>query len=240
MRKMILGCLLFLLAVRGLAYAEATDPAVRTSEEKRPAGPAAGPEPCAAHGRPAQARPGPGRQVPAGAGARPDDGGLPPAGGTGAEGRGLRRLGLRRRQATDRPHRGTLPLGRQPDVRRHGRRALQGAGGLPRQGDEGGAGQARQRLPRRADGRPGHRRRDALSAGGAGRHPLGRLRPQRHVVAVVHAAQDLRRPARRLSLHRQQDRAGGRDQVRRLGRGDCREARPTPRSSGCSTPSSAA
>ena len=34
MRKMILGSLLFLLAVRGLAYAEATNPAVKTSEEK--------------------------------------------------------------------------------------------------------------------------------------------------------------------------------------------------------------
>ena len=47
-------------------------------------------------------------------------------------------------------------------------------------------------------------------AGGSGsrevaqrRHPLGRLRPERSLVALVHAAQDLRRPARRLPVHRQ-------------------------------------
>ena len=36
-----------------------------------------------------------------------------------------------------------------------------------------------------------------------GDHPLAAVRPQRHVVALVHAAQDLRRPARRLPPHRQ-------------------------------------
>ena len=38
-----------------------------------------------------------------------------------------------------------------------------------------------------------------------GQHPVGELRSQRPVVAVVHAAQDLRRPARRVSPHRQPD-----------------------------------
>ena len=44
--------------------------------------------------------------------------------------------------------------------------------------------------------------REAFAASLQGRHPLRRLRPQRPLVAVVHAAQDVRRPARRVSPHR--------------------------------------
>ena len=61
-------------------------------------------------------------------------------------------------------------------------------------------------------------RREAFARGRQGEHPVGRLRSQRPVVAVVHAAQDLRRTARRLSLHRQPHGARRRDEVRRVGR----------------------
>ena len=49
--------------------------------------------------------------------------------------------------------------------------------------------------------------RAALCRGGPRRYPLGRLRPERPLVALVRAAQDLRRAARRLSLHGQPHRA---------------------------------
>ncbi len=71
----------------------------------------------------------------------------------------------------------------------------------------------RRRFCRRAAGREGSIRRSV-----EGQHPLGELRSQRAVVAVVHAAQDVRRTARRLSPHRQPDGARHRDQVRAVGR----------------------
>ena len=126
--------------------------------------------------------------------------------------RRLHRLG-RRRPAADRTHRRTSPLGRQPDVGRDRRRALQAARRLHRLRAEDRAGQARRRLCRRAA-----RRARGVRRGVEGQHPLGELRSQRSVVALVHAAQDFRRAARRLSPHRQQDRARHRDQVRAMGR----------------------
>ena len=86
------------------------------------------------------------------------------------------------------------------------------------------SGRAGRRLYRRADGPQSRRRKDSLPAAQPGHHPLRRLRPERHVVAVVRAAQDFRRPARRLSLHRKPHGPRSRDQVRGLGGSHSRAA----------------
>ena len=59
----------------------------------------------------------------------------------------------------------------------------------------------------------------SVSASWPGKRPVGRFRSERLVVAVVRAAQDLRRLARRLPLHGQPHGPGDRGQVRRVGRG---------------------
>ncbi len=61
-----------------------------------------------------------------------------------------------------------------------------------------------------------------VQPGGPGQYPLRRLRPQRPVVALVRRAQNLRRAARRLSLHGKPPGPGSGNQVRRLGRGNSR------------------
>ena len=118
----------------------------------------------------------------------------------------------------DGPHRRPLSLGGEPDVRRDGRSAVQGTGRLSRGRAPGRSGRARRRLHRRP-GRPQRRAgQDPLRPARRRGHPLVRLRPQRDVVAVVRPAQDLRRAARRPSLHREPRRARGRDPFRGLGR----------------------
>ena len=115
--------------------------------------------------------------------------------GLDAEGAGLHRLG-RRRPPAHGPHRRPPSLGREPDVGRVGRSALQAACRLHRLRAEGGAGRARRRLRRRAA-------RCARSVRGRleRQHQGRKLRSERPLVAVVHAAQDVCGPARRLSLH---------------------------------------
>src|SRR5207245_2792334 len=71
---------------------------------------------------------------------------------TPAGGRARRRLG-RGRPKPHRSHRGSLSLGGEPDVVRHGRPAVQAARGLHRRGAETGAGRAPRWLSERAQGR---------------------------------------------------------------------------------------
>ncbi len=118
-----------------------------------------------------------------------------------------------RRPAADRPHRRALSLGGQPDVVRHRRRPLQAARRLHRQRNESRSGQERRRLRRRPS-----RRARRLCRGLEGQHPIGQLRSQRSLVAVVHAPQDVCRTPGRLSPHRQPDGARRRNQVRGVGR----------------------
>ena len=96
-------------------------------------------------------------------------------------------------------------------------------------------GQQRRRIRRRAARREGGVRRSL-----EGQHQVGELRSQRPVVAVVHAAQDVRRAARRVSPHRQPDRARRRSQVCADGPRSTSRRWTMRRSSGCWPPSSAA
>ncbi len=119
----------------------------------------------------------------------------------------------------DRPHRGSLPVGREPDVCGHRRPAVQATGRLPggpAQGSPGPAGRRLHRRPTRQGRRPGE---SAFPGAGRGKHPLERIRPERPVVALVRAPQDLRGAARRLPLHGQSHGHRRGDQVRRVGRG---------------------
>ena len=122
------------------------------------------------------------------------------------------------RPTVDGPHRGPLPLGREPDVRRDRRPAFQAAGRQPGRSAQRGAGPAGRRIHRRAEGPRRRRGQGALRGSGEGHDPVGRLRPQRPLVALVRAPQDLRRAARRVPPDRQSHGPGGGDQVRRVGR----------------------
>ena len=80
--------------------------------------------------------------------------------------------------------------------------------------------QARGRLP----GRPG-KWQGTIRGSRPGEYPLRRFRPERAVVAVVCAPQDLRRLAGCVSFHRQCHGPGSGNQVRRLGPGNSLSAR---------------
>ena len=114
-----------------------------------------------------------------------------------AEGARLHRLG-RRRPAAHRAHRRPPPVGGQPDVggdrrRRFKQRADYIVAELKIVQDANGDGFA--------GALPGVR--EAFADVSKGNIQIGQLRSERPVVALVHAAQDVRRPARCLSPHRQ-------------------------------------
>ena len=142
-----------------------------------------------------------------------------------AEGARLHRLG-RGRPAAHRAHRRPPSVGGQPDVGGDRRRPLQAARRLHRRRAEDRAGRERRRL-RRRPARASAKRSPTCQQG---QHPLGELRPERPVVALVHAAQDVRRPARRVPPHRQSHGARDRGEVRAVGgaipRADERRADP--------------
>ena len=182
----------------------------------RPAVPGCGPSAAAdrgpSHRRTAEAGAGYERRLPALARSGSHAGVLSHACRAGAEGAGLYRMGCGR-PAVDRAYRRPPSLGGEPHVGRHRRCALQAARRLHRRRTESRAGQAGRRLRRRA---PGSAR--GVRRGLEGQHQVGQLRSQRAVVAVVHAAQDVRRFARRLSAHRQPDGARDRREIRAVGR----------------------
>lgn len=156
--------------------------------------------------QPLPARSAPDRGLSAVAGARPPPQRLPHQRRSSSQGPALWRLGVRGhlgRHQLPRPHPGPLPVGLRPDVPLDRRRALQAAGGLCRRR----AG----RLPGRLELGPGLRLPEGPRPG-RGSHP----RREDHRRALVHAAQGVRRSARRLAPGGQRDQPRGVAAPRRL------------------------